>query len=252
MLASYNERENLPALIDSFAGLGLPPYEVIVVDDGSTDGTRDYLRSALASNPRIRAVFNDCKQTLTVAHLHGIALARGKFVIIMDSDRQHPSEGVPRLLAQLRSGADIAVGSRYVPGGSTGGRAPLRGIISRTAVLFARCYIPEARPITDPISGFFGFRRVLFRPYDDRYRGYETLMFVLVMSRGRSIVEIPYAFQPRYAGTSQITQNLSFVRVFLSQLVYTTLFRLDLRRIDRASRFAASRAERTHAESSSP
>jgi dolichol-phosphate mannosyltransferase len=228
VLASLNERENLPRLISQIGALGLGSYEVIVVDDGSTDGTREYLERAGQADRRIRALFNHSKQTLTVAHLQGILAARGTYVVVMDSDLQHPASAVPELVARLRNGADLVVGSRYLQGGSVGGRPPFRGVISRTATLIARITLRETRGLSDPISGLFAFRRAVFRPFDPRYRGYETILFLLVMCRGRPIAEIGYEFQPRPSGTSEITQDFSFVRVFLTQVVLALRFRRSL------------------------
>lgn len=228
VLASLNERENLPNLISQIAGLGLASYEVIVVDDGSTDGTREFLDRAGREDHRLRSLLNSSKQTLTVAHLQGILAARGRYVVVMDSDLQHPASAVPRMLERLRRGAELVVGSRYLPDGSVGGRPPLRGVISRSANLIARVTLRETRGLSDPISGFFAFRRSVFRPFDPRYRGYETILFMLVMCRGRPIVEVGYAFQPRPSGESEITQDFGFIRVFLTQLVLALRFRRTL------------------------
>jgi dolichol-phosphate mannosyltransferase len=228
VLACFNEHENLPLLLAQIAGLGLSSYEVVVVDDGSTDGTREFLKCAAATGGEVRCIFNETKQTLTIAHLQGIQASRGKFVIVMDSDLQHPARSIPRLVDRLRAGSDVVVASRYLAGGSVGGRPPIRGVISRTATLIAQTILPETRGLSDPISGFFGFRREIFRSFDRRYRGYETILFVLMMSRGRPVSEVAYPFQPRSSGESQITQNFGFVRVFLTQVLLAIRFRQTL------------------------
>lgn len=229
VLATFNERENVPRLLSEIAELGLPPYEVVVVDDGSTDGTREFLTGVATTDGRVRLILNGSKQTLTVAHLQGILAARGEFVVVMDSDLQHPSYAIPLLLDRLERGSDLVIGSRYLPGGSVGGRPPVRGIISRTATLIAQAILPETRGLSDPISGFFGFRHSVFSPFDPQYRGYETILFVLMMFKDRPISEVGYRFQPRLAGESQITQNFGFVRVFLTQVILATRFRTALR-----------------------
>lgn len=230
ILASLNERENLPRLIEMIRGLNIGTYELLVVDDGSTDGTRQFVLSMARGDPRIRPIFNDSRQTLTIAHLQGILASRGRYVIVMDSDLQHPPEAVPRLLRRLQDGADLVVGSRYLPGGSVGSRTAFRGLMSRVASRLARSVLTETRAVSDPISGFFGFRRAVFRPFDVRYRGYETILFMLVMCEGRPIAEIGYEFQSRSSGDSKITQDFGFIPMFLRQLMLAYRFRLTLRR----------------------
>lgn len=229
ILASLNERDNLPQLVGKIANLGLSSYELLFVDDGSTDGTREYIVGMAQHDARIRTIFNDSPQTLTIAHLQGILQSRGRFVIVMDSDMQHPPETIPRMLSLLRGGADLVIGSRYLPGGSVGRRPALRGVMSRVACRIARSVLNETRTVSDPISGFFGFRRTVFRPFDARYRGYETLLFMLVMCAGRPIAEVGYEFRARTSGDSKITQNMGFVRMFLTQLLLATRFRRNLR-----------------------
>ncbi|MGH9919049.1 MAG: glycosyltransferase [Nitrososphaerales archaeon] len=225
ILASLNERQNLPRLLDQIALLNLPSYEVLVVDDGSTDGTQEYLGAVSRDDARVHPILNDARQTLTIAHLQGITAARGTFVIVMDSDLQHPADSIPAMLSRLRGGADLAIGSRHAPGGSVGGRPLLRGVMSRVATLIAQIFLPESRRVSDPISGYFGFRRSVFRPFDRAYRGYETLLFLLVMCRGQRVTEVAYHFQERSDGESRITQDLGFVRVFLTQVLFAIRFR---------------------------
>ncbi len=219
VLSTYNERSNLPRLIDAIQTLPLPPHEIIVVDDGSTDGTREYLIALAQTDSSVRAVLHNGKQTLTPAQRQGIDAAHGDFVVVMDADLQHPPEVVPQLLAEMEDGKDLVVATRYGSGGSPGNRSSTRGIISRLAMFTAKGLVPGARRVTDPVSGFFGFRRAAFGRLNPRYRGYKLLLFVLEMCRHRPVSEVPYRFRERLHGRSKITQSWEFVRVFLVEAI---------------------------------
>jgi dolichol-phosphate mannosyltransferase len=219
ILATLNERENLPTLLERLWRVPLPPFEVVVVDDGSTDGTREYLAGLARSEPRLRLVWHDGKQTTLRAQCQGIAESRGALVIVMDADLQHPPEAVPAMVRSLEEGASLVVGSRYAPGGTPGPRDGVRATISRGAEITAKVFLSEARPRTDPVSGFFGFRRDVFRPLDPEWRGYKLLLFLLVMARGRRVDEVGFRFEPRGSGASKVTQNSRFIRFFLTELL---------------------------------
>ncbi|HEY1198219.1 MAG TPA: glycosyltransferase [Thermoplasmata archaeon] len=219
ILATFNERENLPELLDRLWAVPLPPFEVLVVDDGSTDGTREYLSGAARSEPRLRLRWHEGKQTTLRAQCQGIAESRGRFVIVMDSDLQHPPEVLPAMVNLLVDGAALVVGSRYAKGGSAGARDGVRAAISRGAELTAKIFLSEARPMSDPVSGLFGFRREVFRPLPPGWRGYKLLLFLLVMARGERVAEVGFRFEPRGSGASKVTQNSRFIRFFLTELL---------------------------------
>lgn len=220
VLATLNEHVSLPVLVDRLLHAPLPPLEIVVVDDGSRDGTREYLSSIAQEDRRVRPIFHEGAQTLLKAHAQGIAAARGDLVVVMDADLQHNPADVPRIVDLLLHGNDLVVASRYAPGGSPGERSALRSCISLGAETLARVLLPEARSVSDPLSGFYGFRRGYYRAINPDYRGYELLPFVLGMMRGRPVTEVPYVFESRRAGKSKIvTRDLSFIRVFLTELV---------------------------------
>ncbi|HKN06537.1 MAG TPA: glycosyltransferase [Thermoplasmata archaeon] len=237
ILATLNERENLPQLLDRLWRVALPPFEVLVVDDGSTDGTREYLNGAARSEPRLRLIWHDGKQTTLRAQCQGIAASRGRFVVVMDADLQHPPEVLPAMVKYLDDGAALVVGSRYAKGGTAGPRSVTRAAISRGAELTAKAFLPEARGLTDPVSGLFGFRRELFRPLDPEWRGYKLLLFLLVMARGHRVAEVGFRFEPRGSGASKVTQNSRFIRFFLTELVLAKRLESSL---SRAPKRAAS------------
>ena len=185
VLATFNERENLPPLLERLWRAPLPSLEVLVVDDGSTDGTREFLAEAARKESRLRLIWHDGRQTTLRAQCQGIAETRGRFVIVMDADLQHPPEVLPAMVAALARGAALVVGSRYAPGGSAGPRSWGRIVISRGAEFTAKLFLPAARPVSDPVSGLFAFRREVFRTLPPEWKGYKLLLFLLVMARGR-------------------------------------------------------------------
>jgi len=230
ILATLNERDNLPEVLARILGQSLPPLEVIVIDDGSTDGTREFVSDLAHREARVRTIFHDGKQTTLRAQCQGIEAARGELVIVMDADLQHPPELIPAMVRELQQDAGLVLASRYAPGGSAGRRTILRAVISRGAEGVAKILLPEARRLSDPVSGFFGFRREIFVPLDYRYRGYKLLLFVLVMNRGRRYAEVGFRFEPRTRGTSKLTQTFAFVRLFLIEAVLARRLGRTLRR----------------------
>lgn len=230
VLAVLNEKANLSELADRLRALPLPPFEVIVVDDGSVDGTREFALTLSASDPRFRTILHDGKQTTLRAQCLAIEGAQGRLVVVMDSDLQHPPELLPEMIGRLEAGASVVVASRYTAGGSPGRRSPMRAFLSRGAEWVAKLLLPEARAVSDPVSGFFGFRAEIFRSIDPRHRGYKLLLFVLVMSRGQGVEEVGYRFEPRTEGASKVTQGLGFVRVFLTEVILAQRLRRELSR----------------------
>jgi len=234
VLATYNERQNLPELLDRIRHLDLPPSEIVVVDDGSTDGTREYVRDQARLDARVRPIFHDGRQTTLGAQCQGILATRGPLVVVMDSDLQHPPELLVPMVHALEDGAALVVASRYTEGGTPGPRSPLRAIISRGAEWAAKILLPEARRVTDPVSGFFAFRREVFRSLAPHYRGYKLLLFLLVMTRNAEVREVGFRFEPRASGSSKVAQGLTFVRVFLVELILARRLRRRLREADPA------------------
>ncbi len=218
VLATLNERENLPPLIERIRSQPLSRYEIVVVDDGSTDGTREYLRAESRRDPRVRPIFHDGKQTTLRAQCQGIESTTFPRVVIMDADLQHPPELLGSMIARLDSGAQLVVASRYAPGGTAGPRTAYRWLLSRGAESLAKLLVPPVRSVSDPVSGYFAFRREVWVPLDPTYRGYKLLIFLLVMAEGRSVAEVPFRFAPRPEGESKVAHGVGFIRIFLGEL----------------------------------
>jgi dolichol-phosphate mannosyltransferase len=219
VLAVLNERPSLPELFARLRATDLPPWEAIVVDDGSTDGSREFVRSLADGDRRVRLIEHDGRQTTLAAQCSAVEAARGRYVAVMDADLQHPPELLRPLVRQLEQGAALAVASRYLPGGTPGPRPPLRAVISRGAEWTAKLFLAPARRLTDPVSGYFAFRRSAFVPLPAGQRGYKLLLFLLVMTRRLEVREVAFRFEPRTEGASKVTSGLAFVRLFLVEVI---------------------------------
>ncbi|HTW39962.1 MAG TPA: glycosyltransferase [Thermoplasmata archaeon] len=228
ILATLNERENLPEVLDRLFRLPRGDFEVVVVDDGSTDGTRELVRDRARTEGRLRLLTHEGKQTTVRAQCQGIEVARGPLVVIMDADLQHPPERIADLVARLEQGASLAVASRYAHGGTPGPRSRTRWFYSRGAEWIAKAWLREARAVSDPVSGFFAFRREIFVPLGPGYRGYKLLLFTLVMNRGRPVAEVGYRFEPRAHGASKATQGYRFIPLFLRETLLAGRLRRTL------------------------
>ena len=219
VIATLNEVGSMPSLLQSIGRIFGQSVSILIVDDGSTDGTREYLGAAVQAYPNLSVVLNGQAVTLAKAQAQGLELCTTEYVVFMDGDLQHPPEVLPRILNKLREGFDIVIASRYVHGGSVQSRPPLRGIISRVACLMARLTLANAREIRDPLSGYFGVRRSMAVDTQAVPRGFELLLFVLASCSKRRVVEVPYVFERRANGESKIVRGVDFARIFLSQLL---------------------------------
>lgn len=219
VLATLNERENLAILLSEIAAVLPERPEIVIVDDGSVDGTREFVLAVAARHPEVHAVFNDGPQTIARAHEQGLRVATAPYLVFMDADLQHPPSVIPQMVGQLNGGFDVVIGSRYQPGGGTGSRSPIRGLISRCAGLLARVALPCIRGLSDPNSGFFAVRRRAIVLGPDSPRGYYTLLFLLARMWKPRVTEVPYVFRERGNGESKVLDGISFPFVYLEQLL---------------------------------
>lgn len=207
VVPTYNERENLSHLA---AAVLLHGYSLLVVDDGSPDGTgriADELANDLA---RVGVIHRTHKQGLGPAYVAGFdrALAEGaEAVIEMDADFSHNPADLPRLVAALEDGADLAIGSRYVPGGATPDWPAHRRLISRGGNLYARTML--GIPIRDATAGFRAYRaealaRLPYRQAQASGYGFQVEMAWRAQQAGLDVREVPITFRDRRYGTSKM------------------------------------------------
>ena len=207
VVPTYNERENLPDLIRAVTDLG---YDVLIVDDASPDGTGGIADRLSRDNHRISVLHRKAKEGLGPAYAAAFDhLLEGdtEVVVEMDADFSHDPADLPRLVAAIEEGADLAIGSRYVPGGSTPDWPVHRRLISRAGNLYARMML--GTPIQDATAGFRAFRRTALTrlPYQDAEAsgyGFQVEMAWRAHQQGLVIVEVPISFKDRTLGTSKM------------------------------------------------
>ena len=193
-------------------------YELIVVDDGSEDGTAAIVRSLFATFPQLRLVERRGERGLSGAIMDGWAATDASIVGVIDADLQHPPELLPTLWAAMEGGVDVAVASRYALGATMGRWRWLRRFASSVAVLLCRPLQGRQCVVEDPMSGFFMARRSVVRGVPALQRsGFKLLLEILVRAPLGSVQEIPFCFGLRQGGQSKA--NLSVVRDYAVLLV---------------------------------
>jgi dolichol-phosphate mannosyltransferase len=188
------------------AVLGETGWEVVFVDDDSPDGTAALGRSLAQADARVRCIQRIGRRGLSSACVEGVLSSSAPIVAVMDADLQHDETALPKMVELVRSGqADLVVGSRYAPGGSTGDWDPSREKISRTATWLS--HVVTGVKLSDPMSGFFVIRRETF---EQVMRGLSGLGFKILLDiaatakRDLRIAEVPYEFRLRQAGESKL------------------------------------------------
>ncbi len=212
VIPTYNEAANITLLVKKIHRSLQANYEVIIVDDNSPDGTGKIAENLSRSFP-LRVIHRKGKLGLGSAVLVGFEAARGEILGVMDADLQHPADIAPELVRIVNQGADIAIGSRYVPNGGFQNFAFIRKLASKLATLAAR---PLVR-VKDPMSGFFFLRRKVVQDVALEPRGYKILLEILVRGKYKEVVEIPYLFVDRKLGQSKL--NLEVALSFLQHLI---------------------------------
>jgi dolichol-phosphate mannosyltransferase len=207
VLPTYNERENLS---DIAAAITTHGYRLLVVDDSSPDGTGEIADEMARANPAISVLHREKKEGLGPAYRAGFdrALADGaETVIEMDADFSHDPADLPRLVEAVEQGADLAIGSRYVPGGSTPDWPWSRRFISKGGNLYARIML--GIPTRDATAGFRAFRAEALRvlSYENAEAsgyGFQVEMAMRAHGAGMKVVEVPISFKDRTRGTSKM------------------------------------------------
>jgi dolichol-phosphate mannosyltransferase len=213
VIPTYNEEANIKPLLISVLGLG-PDYQAVVVDDGSPDGTGDIVAAMAAKNPRIHLIRRPAKLGLGTAYVVGFreAMALGTDAVFqMDADFSHDPADLPRLAEALRE-ADVAIGSRYVPGGSTVGWTAGRRLVSAAANL--GCRLMLGVPIKDVTGGFKGWRRRVIEALPlERIRStgfaFQIETNYLAWQSGFAMREVPIAFMDRRLGRSKASLGIA-------------------------------------------
>ena len=211
VIPTYNERENLAHIVPAVTHQG---YRVLVVDDNSPDGTADLAQRLSGEDSRVSLLRRHKKEGLGPAYAAGFdrAIADGAEIVVeMDADFSHDPQDLSRLVAAIDGGADLAIGSRYVPRGSTPDWPIHRRLISRGGNLYARLMLGVG--VKDATAGFRAFRvaaleRLPYREAEASGYGFQVEMAWRADQMGLNIVEVPIAFHDRAHGVSKLGPDI--------------------------------------------
>jgi len=214
IIPTYNEKENIAAIIHAVIVLG-NQYHVLVVDDGSPDGTANIVKELMQAHPdKIFIQERKGKLGLGTAYIHGFKWALANqydYIFEMDADFSHNPLDLDRLLSACENGADVAIGSRYVKGGATENWPFDRLIYSKGGSLYTR--IITGMPVKDPTAGFICYKnKVLAAMQLDhiRFIGYAFQIEMKFASwrLGFKLKEVPITFIDRKIGISKMSKGI--------------------------------------------
>ncbi len=210
-LPTYNERENLPRVIDALEPFGV---RVLVIDDNSPDGTGELADRLAAERDWVSVLHRPRKEGLGPAYLAGfreVLQGDAEYVLEMDADLSHDPADVPRLIEACAGGADLALGSRYVEGGGTENWGRGRRFVSAGGSFYARTLLGV--PIRDVTGGFKCFRREVLEAIDLGSVGSKGYAFQIELTyralrAGFAVVEVPIVFADRTHGASKMSRAI--------------------------------------------
>ncbi len=207
MLPTYNEAATVGHVLrqlDEVLSRETFRSEILLVDDGSEDGTVDVAQQLTLRTP-LRIIVREGERGLASAILNGFNAAEGRVVLAMDSDGSHPPSLAPTLIKVVMSGeAEMAIASRYVEGGYVVNWRMERRLLSAAATLMA-LPLTNGTKVQDPMSGFFAVDKHILWRSSVRPIGFKLGFEILVRCRPLPVVEIPFVFHDRLAGSSKLS-----------------------------------------------
>ena len=224
VIPTLNERDNLDPLVkkikDCLDGI---EWEIVFVDDQSSDGTLEEILRICHEEPRVRFIERVGRRGLSSACIEGVMTTSGHLVAIMDADHQHDEKLLPEMLAILRDQPDIdlVIGSRFVQGGRIGDWGRGRLAMSQLGKWFSGLVLPSG--VSDPMSGFFMARRPFLWHLVPQLsgKGFKILVDLLAASKGHCrFIEIPFEFDNRHSGESKLDTMViaEFVAMVIEKL----------------------------------
>jgi dolichol-phosphate mannosyltransferase len=219
VIPTYNEHATVDVILDAIFARNLA-LDVLVVDDGSPDGTAERVKERAATDPRIKLIERPGKMGLGTAYVAGFkyAIANGYDIVFeMDADYSHDPADLPRLLQKIQD-YDFVLGSRYINGISVVNWPLRRLLLSYFASLYTRCV--TGMPIHDPTGGFKCFRIEVLKAIDlDRIRSggysFQIEMNFKAWKKGFRYIEIPIIFVDRRVGSSKMSRAIVREAVFM-------------------------------------
>ncbi len=215
IVPTYNERENLP-MITGRLRAAVPDAHILIADDASPDGTGEAADALAAADDHIHVLHRPGKQGLGAAYIAGFrwGLSHGYDVLVeIDADGSHQPEELPRLLEVLARGADLVIGSRWIPGGKVVNWPWTRELLSRGANTYAR--IALGIPVRDSTAGFRAYRAATLEKIgldDVQSQGYcfQVDLTLRTIRSGLRVREVPITFVERTAGASKMSRTIVF------------------------------------------
>jgi dolichol-phosphate mannosyltransferase len=217
VIPTYNERECLTQIVPAVRA-AVPAADILVVDDNSPDGTGVLADELAAADPQVRVLHRVRKQGLGAAYLAAFHFALDadigwKRIVQMDADFSHDPKDLPRLLAALDAGADLAIGSRYTEGGGTENWGLGRRAISRGGGLYAQTVLGVT--VRDLTAGFKAWNAGTLRGIDlpavsAKGYGFQIEMTFRALRNGSKVVEVPIRFVDRRVGQSKMSGTIFF------------------------------------------
>jgi dolichol-phosphate mannosyltransferase len=213
-LPTYNERENLEPMVQALGEVLRPGDRILVIDDGSPDGTGAVADRIAAEVEHVDVLHRARKEGLGPAYLAGfdhVLATDAELVLEMDCDFSHDPLDVPRLIAAAEDGADVVLGSRYVPGGAIPNWGAIRRLVSASGNVYARVIL--GGDVHDLTGGFKCFRRAVLERIDlaaIHSKGYAFQIETTYRARraGFRIVEVPISFSDRTEGHSKMSRAI--------------------------------------------
>ncbi len=213
LVPTYNELENLPTIVARIRE-AVPQAEVLVLDDASPDGTGELADRLATADASVHVLHRAAKEGLGPAYLAGFAwgLERGYDALVeIDADGSHPAEVLPRMLQEAERGADLVIGSRWVPGGRVRNWPRHREALSRGANLYTRLLL--GMPVRDATAGFRVYRASALRALhleDVASAGYcfQIDLTWRAVAAGMRVVEVPITFVEREIGVSKMSGDI--------------------------------------------
>jgi dolichol-phosphate mannosyltransferase len=206
VVPTLNETENIVTVLDrareALAPVALP-WEILVVDDDSTDGTAEVVRRYNETHAGIRLMERHGQKGLAGAITYGWKHTDADVIGVMDADLQHPPELLPELVTRICQGSDIAIASRYLRADSMEAWSLPRRMISRLSVLASKPVQKSGLRAKDPMSGFFVLRRECIEGIHFQSEGFKLLLEILARGHVRSVAEVPFKFGTRSGGKSK-------------------------------------------------
>lgn len=213
IIPTYNERENLP-LIVARVRAAVPTAHVLVADDASPDGTGQLADHLAAEDPQVHVLHRPGKAGLGAAYLDGFSwgTSHGFEVLVeMDADGSHQPEQLPSLLERVTDGADLAIGSRYVPGGAVTNWPTHRELLSRGGNLYIRMML--GIPVNDATAGFRAYRttaleKLALEGVQSQGYCFQVDLTWRAVRAGLRVDEVPITFIERELGASKMNQSI--------------------------------------------